>query len=90
MPEPRSGYDVQVAGSVLKRLKRLPPKHRRQVWERIKALQDDPRPQDYKKLKGIEGYRITIGEYRALYTIDDQARVVKVYLLFQRGEGYPR
>lgn len=83
-------YDVQVAEGALKRLKRLPPKHRRQVWGWIKALQDDPRPQDYKKLKGIEGYRITIGGYHwALYTIDDRVRVVRAYLLFQRGEGYP-
>jgi mRNA interferase RelE/StbE len=83
-------YSLQVAEEVLKRLKRLPPKHKRQVWERIKALQGDPRPHDHRRLKGIDGYRITVGEYRALYTIDDQALVVRVYLLIQRGEGYPR
>lgn len=81
-------HDLRIVGQVLKRLKRLPAKHRRQVWERIKSLQENPRPQDYKKLRGIEGYRITVGEYRVLYTIDDQARVVTVYLLFHRGEGY--
>lgn len=82
-------YDVRIAEGVLKRLKRLPPKHRRQVWGALKALGDNPRPQDHKKLKGLDGYRVTIGEYRALYTIDDEAREVRVYLLFQRGEGYP-
>jgi mRNA-degrading endonuclease RelE of RelBE toxin-antitoxin system len=46
-------YELKVADQVLKRLKRLPPKHKRQVWERIKALQEDPRPQDFKKLKNI-------------------------------------
>lgn len=85
-------YRLQIGSRVLKRLKRLPPKHRRQVWEQIKALQENPRPQDYKKLKGktLEGYRITVGEYRVLYTIDNQAQGVKVYLLFHRGEGYPK
>jgi mRNA interferase RelE/StbE len=82
-------YELEVAGRVLKRLKRLPPKHRRQVWEQIKSLQENPRPQDHKKLKNIEGYRITAGEYRVLYTIDDQAHKVVVYILFHRGEGYP-
>jgi mRNA interferase RelE/StbE len=81
-------HDLRIVGQVLKRLKRLPAKHSRQVWERINSLQENPRPQDYKKLRGIEGYRITVGEYRVLYTIDDQARVVTVYLLFHRGEGY--
>ena len=70
-------------------LKRLPPKHRSQVWSKIKSLQINPRPQDYRKLKGIEGYRVTVGEYRVLYTIDDQEQMVTVYLILQRGEGYP-
>ena len=84
-------YELHVAGRVLKRLKRLPPKHRRQVWKRVESLEDNPRPQDCKKLKGsLEGYRITVGEYRLLYTIDDEAREVTAYLLFHRGEGYPR
>ncbi len=84
-------YDLRIGGRVLNRLERLPPKHRRQVWRRIKALQEDPRPQDCRTLKGsIEGYRITVGEYRVLYTIDDEEQVVSVYLLFHRGEGYPR
>jgi mRNA interferase RelE/StbE len=83
-------YELKIAGRVLKRLKRLPPKHRRQVWERIQSLQENPRPQNHKKLKGVEGYRVTMGEYRMLYTIDDQAQVVTAYLLFHRGEGYTR
>ena len=45
-------YRLEVAEGVLKRLKRLPPKHRRQVLERIEALADHPRPQDCRKLKG--------------------------------------
>ncbi|MCX8066899.1 MAG: type II toxin-antitoxin system RelE/ParE family toxin [Anaerolineae bacterium] len=83
-------YEVRIAEQVLKRLKRLPSKHRRQVWERIRSLQESPRPQDFRQLRGIKGYRITVGEYRILYTIDDETRVVTIYLLFQRGEGYPR
>ncbi|MBC7226190.1 MAG: type II toxin-antitoxin system RelE/ParE family toxin [Thermoflexales bacterium] len=39
---------------------------------------------------GYRRLRITVGEYRILYTIDDGTRVVTIYLLFQRGEGYPR
>ncbi len=57
-------YEVRIADQVLKRLKRLPPKHRRPVWERIKALQENPRPQDFRQLRGVQGYRITVGEYR--------------------------
>lgn len=86
----RPPYQLRIADRVVKRLKRLPPKHQRQVWDRIKALAADPRPPDHEKLKQIAGYRITVGEYRVLYTIDDPARLVSVYLLFPRGAGYPR
>jgi len=83
-------YEVTFHRRVLKRLRTVHSKHRRQILARLRSLSDIPRPQDCIKLKTpLEGYRITIGEYRALYTIDDAAQTVRVYLVIQRGEGYP-
>jgi mRNA interferase RelE/StbE len=83
-------YEVTLHRRVLKRLRTIHPKHRQQILARLRSLSDISRPQDCTKLKTpLEGYRITIGEYRALYTIDDAARQVSVYLVIQRGEGYP-
>ena len=75
---------------VIKRMRALPSKHREQILKRIHALADIPRPQDCVKLKTpLEGYRVTIGEYRVLYLVDDARRCVEVYSVIQRGEGYP-
>jgi mRNA interferase RelE/StbE len=83
-------YDVTLHRRVLKRMKTIHPKHCRQILTRLRSLRDTPRPLDCIKLKSpLEGYRITIGEYRALYTIDDMSQAIHVYLLIQRGEGYP-
>jgi mRNA interferase RelE/StbE len=83
-------YDVSLHRRVVKRLRTVHPKHRQQILERLRSLAEIPRPQDSVKLKTpLEGYRITMGEYRALYTVDDAARTVHVYLVIQRGEGYP-
>ncbi len=83
-------YEVTFHRRVLKRLRTVHPKHRQQILARLRLLSDTPRPQDCIKLKTpLEGYRITIGEYRALYTIDDAVQKVWVYLVIQRGEGYP-
>lgn len=39
---------------------------------------------------GPYDFRLNIGEYRILYDVDYEARMVMVYRLLQRGEGYSR
>jgi len=77
-----------VAPSVLKELedpKRYPAKVQLQLLKRILALPFNPRPQDSKKLdEGI--YRVTAGEYRIVYEIDDRAKRVTVFLVAKRGD----
>ncbi len=83
-------YTVTLHRRVLRRLKTIHPKHRLQILKRLRSLCDTPRPTDCIKLKSpLEGYRITVGEYRALYIVDDAAQAIHVYLVIQRGEGYP-
>jgi mRNA interferase RelE/StbE len=52
------------------------------------ALEDNPRPAGAKKLHGEDSYRLRVGDYRVLYTIDDQSRVVTVYAVGHRREVY--
>ncbi len=49
-------------------LKRLPPKHRRQVAEKIFGLIENPEAPDSIPLRGYaDYYRVDIGEYRIVY-----------------------
>ena len=50
-------------------LKKLPPKHRRQVAGKISKLTENPAPPDAGPLRGYENYyyRADIGEYRIVY-----------------------
>lgn len=46
---------------------------------RIEALASEPRPQGSKKLSGEKNvWRIRIGDYRAVYTVDDGILIVDV------------
>jgi mRNA interferase RelE/StbE len=36
----------------------------------------------------MEGYRLRVGDYRILFTIDDVAKEVRVYRLKHRKEAY--
>ncbi len=58
------------------------------VVKAIDSLKQNPRPQGIKKLFMDDGWRIRVGDYRVLYTIDDKQKVVTVYRVKHRKEVY--
>ena len=53
------------------------------------ALAEDPRPLGCKKLKGRKDqWRIRVGDYRVVYTIDDAKLLVEVTRVRHRSEVY--
>ena len=81
-------YSVLIRESAAKELGRLPKKDLRRVVERIRGLASDPRPHGCEKLSAQERYRIRQGDYRVVYSIDDDDRTVKVVKIGHRGEIY--
>jgi mRNA interferase RelE/StbE len=82
-------YDLTFRPAALRSLRKLD----RQVAARIKAateaLRDDPRPGGVKMLTGAHGLlRIPIGDYRILYQIDDERRLVRIADVGHRGDIY--
>lgn len=66
----------------------LPPKHKRQIKDRILALQNDPIPHDAKKLHGYQNYiRIDVGEYRIIYRYERQKDLIVIVLVSKRNDG---
>jgi len=56
----------------------------------IDGLADDPRPVRATRLAGRDDYRIRVGDYRIVYTVDDDARLVIVGRIAHRREVYRR
>ena len=54
----------------------------------ITNLTENPRPQGYRKLKGRDGYRIRVGDYRIIYDIFDSELVVNIIHLGHRKNIY--
>jgi mRNA interferase RelE/StbE len=68
---------------------RLTPRIAGQVRRKIEGLAEHPRPQDAKKLRGMEGVlRVDTGEYRILYTVDDSERTLVIERIRHRREAY--
>ena len=81
-------YGVVVDPAVLRELsdpKRYPAKVQLQLLRKILSLSLEPRPQDSRKLGGSV-YRVTSGEYRIVYEVDDGARRVTIFLVGKRGD----
>lgn len=58
------------------------------IFHAIGMLGDNPRPHGCKKLKGRNGYRIRIGDYRVIYEIFDSTLLVDVIDLGHRKDIY--
>ncbi|WDZ92182.1 type II toxin-antitoxin system RelE/ParE family toxin [Nocardiopsis sp. HUAS JQ3] len=63
---------------------------RKRIVEAVADLADDPRPDSCKKLKARDGYRIRVGDYRVVYTVDDGQITVVVVKVGARGDVYDR
>ena len=84
-------YSVELKPSASKELDQLPTKLMQRIFQRLNSLTVDPRPLGCKKLKGGEHeWRIRIGDYRVVYTIDDTNLQVDVTRIRHRGKVYER
>ena len=81
-------YAVYLKRSAEKELAGLPEEVHRKIMKRLLTLKDNPRPYGSKKLWGGERYRIRVGDYRILYTIDDALRKIEVSAVGHRREEY--
>jgi len=81
-------YTVEIKRSAEREMDRLPEAIHRRLSERILALENNPRPAGSQKLQAGEGYRIRVGDYRVLYTINDQESRVLIYSVAHRREAY--
>ena len=81
-------YRLGFKPSAVKQLEGFPPRDRKRVVERIRALAHDPRPLGSEKLSGEEKYRIRQGDFRIVYAIDDARSVVTIMKAAHRRDVY--
>lgn len=72
-------YAVVIDRYAQKQLSKIPPPHFNRIVKAINELAGTPRPSGCKKLTGRPGFRIRIGDYRVIYTIED--KILKVYVI---------
>ena len=81
-------YTVQILNHAEREMDKLPSAIHIRISEKILSLENNPRPNGVKKLSGREEYRLRVGDYRVLYTIDDKNSTVGVVSVGHRSEVY--
>jgi mRNA interferase RelE/StbE len=81
-------YAVDIHAPAKKSLCRLPENFQTRIARSMLALAENPRPSGVVKLSGRDGWRIRIGDYRVIYTIDDVKKEVVIYAVGHRREIY--
>ncbi len=83
-------YKVSIHPHVRKLLTALDLETKNRLVEGLRKLENDPFAHDLKKLKGTRGrqdlYRLRIGDYRAIFAIEDD--MIYVLEIITRGHGY--
>jgi mRNA interferase RelE/StbE len=83
-------YNLSIKTSAAKEIEAVGQKKDRQrIVARIQSLAEDPRPPGCEKLTGpSDAYRIRIGDYRVVYSVEDQQPAVTVFRVGHRKDVY--
>lgn len=85
-------YSVTYAAEVTKIMARLPRNLVKRIIERIEDVAADPYQghPNVTNLKGRDGYRLRVGDWRVIYDLDDDNQVMIVLVIGPRGQVYKK
>lgn len=83
-------FEVVISKSARRCLTRMPAKTAQIIRGKIAAVAADPLAQhnNVTPLRGIEGFRLRVGDWRVLYQLDVHAQVLRITNILPRGGAY--
>ncbi len=82
-------YSILYKKSSEKELLSLPKGYAIKIRKAINQLANNPYPAGHKKLAGnIDAYRIRIGDYRVIYTIENNKCIIFIIKIAHRKDVY--
>lgn len=72
-------FEILWDGDSIEVLDKLESSVSRRIVNKVRDLAEDPYIRDIKKLKGMEGFRLRVGNYRVIFKIEkDKIHILKV------------
>ncbi len=82
-------YKLILKRSARKELDNLPDSDFLKIDKALFSLQNNPRPfPQAKKLKGENKLRLRVGDYRVVYSVEDEGRKIVIYRVRHRKNVY--
>ena len=81
-------YEIFFRESVYQDFRKIPKKDLKKILSKIHNLSSNPRPPGSEKLTGQETFRIRQGNYRILYSIQDNQLTIWVVKVGHRKDIY--
>lgn len=82
-------YNIIIAHSAQKAIKKLDENTRTRILKRMKEMQKCPFTGDVKPLKGLPGeWRTRVGDLRIIYSVDRDQLIVMILKVAHRGDVY--
>ena len=81
-------YEIKIKRKAQKSLSKIPEPFQSKIIESIRRLSEDPFPMQSKKLTGRDGWRIRIGNYRAIYEVLNNELIILVLNIAHRKDIY--
>ena len=83
-------FEVVYSTQARRRLRRMPGNLARTILGKIDTLAADPTAPNVNAtaLKGGEGFRLRVGDWRVLYTVHPGEKLLRVAAILPRGEAY--
>lgn len=79
-------YKIQIDKNAVKFISKQPKNQQERIFKAIYKL---PFQGDIKALQGYNGYyRLRVGNYRIIYTVDNNVLIVQVVAIGNRGQIY--
>lgn len=85
-----TNYQIQITTKAQKDLKKLPTAIRKRLIQAISQLAINRYPQQFKPLMGkeIAQFRLRVGDYRILYDVYEESRIVLILRIGHRKDIY--
>ena len=83
-------YAIEVTRDAARALRKMPRNVADLIQSKIEALAIDPYAanNNVKKLKGSDDYRLRVGDWRVVYTLQDAKLIIVVIRIAPRGGVY--
>ncbi len=81
-------YIILFEKRVIKDFEGVPKTYKEKIISKINDLSSKPFPPGTKKLKGRNAWRIRIGVYRVIYTVEHEKLIIMIVKVSHRKDVY--